>query len=194
MHGLTCPTKLEAGRTGRMKTIAVIAAATLLLAGCNAPKGGGGSSGGGGGGGGGSSGKAPKQGQGQQVDLVWHPAPAPGYWKVKLNHGQEEDPATATTKLDPDVGPTMFTVDISGAATFKDPGGLDVWEGANAKSQPQSGINSTQVLEPIVTKNGKRLIFFDLNYGSRAMLNYRLNFNNGVPSVDPIIDNGGGNW
>ena len=40
---------------------------------------------------------------------------------------------------------------------------------------------------------GRALIFWDLNEGAAVTLNYRLNFDSG-PSVDPIVDNGGGNW
>jgi hypothetical protein len=112
---------------------------------------------------------------------------------VKLNGGGEENPNAATTHLGTGTGPTMFVVDIQGSstATFKDPGGLSVWTGS--KSTPQAGINSTQILGPIITKQGK-LVFWDLNQGSSVTLNYSLHFNeNGVPSVDPIIDNGGGN-
>ena len=50
-------------------------------------------------------------------------------------------------------------------ASFKDPNGLSVWEGANAKSTPQQGVKSTQILGPIVTENGRKLIFYDLNQG-----------------------------
>jgi hypothetical protein len=178
MHGLTCATKLEAGRTRRLKTIAAIFAATLTVAGCSAPKVPG-------------SGNPVQPGPPQNVHLVWKQAT--NEWKVKLNGGGEENPNAATTHLPKGTGPTMFVVDIQGStpATFKDPGGLDVWEGVNAKAQPQTGINSTQILGPIVTKQGK-LVFWDLNQGNPATLNYRLNFDSG-PSVDPIIDNGGGN-
>lgn len=174
----------------RMKTIIAVSAAALVLAGCKnqastsnntVPPG---------------AHQPPAKGNNQSVELVWHPGTGsqPGTWKVKLNNGQEQDPATAKTTLNPEDGPTMFTVKVGGAATFKDDGGLDVWEGDNAKSQPQSGINSTQILGPIVSKSGKELTFFDLNYGDKVTLNYRLNFNGTVPSVDPIIDNGGGTW
>ena len=88
----------------------------------------------------------------------------------------------------------MFTVDIPNNVNvkFKDTAALDVWEGDNAKSQPQAGINSTQILGPIITNGGKQLIFFDLNQGPAVTLNYKLNFDQG-PSVDPIIGNGGHN-
>ena len=173
--------------------IALISAAALLVVGCDGKKEPGNAAGntvgntvapG--------SGKPHGPGTGQQVDLIWKQGT--NSWKVKLNNGPEQDPATATTSLALNVGPTMFTVNIGGSATFKDPGALDVWEGPGAKSSPQSGINSTQILGPIITKNGKTLIFYDMNYGSGVTINYRLNFNNGVPSVDPIIDNGGGTW
>jgi hypothetical protein len=161
-----------------MKTIAVIAAVTLLLAGCNARKVQGG-------------GKPPAAGATQKVHLVWQA----GAWKVSLNGGNPQSPNTAKITLTKDTGPTEFVMDIQGSTTvsFKDPGGLDVWEGVNAKSQPQTGINSTQVLGPTFSKNGKQLTFWDLNEGDPVTLNYRLNFDSG-PSVDPIIDNGGGNW
>ena len=132
------------------------------------------------------------QGTGQTVDLVWNNGN--GTWKVKLNNGSPQDPDTAKTTLAPGVGPTMFTVNISGSATFKDEGALDVWEGMNEKANPQPGINTTQILGPIITKNGKTLVFYDLNYGTGVRLNYQLNFNGTTPPVDPIIDNGGGNW
>jgi hypothetical protein len=170
-----------------MKTIAAIFGATLILAGCG---GGTGQTGGGGGGGGNPNPVQP--GADQKIHLVWKQAD--NAWKVKLNGGPEEDPKTATTKLDPGVGPTKFEVDIQGPSSppisFKDPGGLSVWTGS--KSAPQAGINSTQILGPIITKQGN-LIFWDLNQGDPVTLYYSLHFNNGVPSVDPIVDNGGGN-
>jgi len=132
------------------------------------------------------------QGEGQTVDLVWNNGN--GTWKVKLNNGNEQDPDTAKTTLDPEVGPTMFTVKIGGNATFKDEGALDVWEGKNEKSHHKDGINTTQILGPIISNNGKTLTFYDLNYGSAVRLNYQLNFKGTTPPVDPIIDNGGGTW
>ena len=177
MHGLTFATKLEAGRTRRLTTIATIATAALLVAGCGAPKVQGG-------------GNPKQQGPVQKVHLIWKGTE----WKVKLNNDpQEKDPKTAKTTLSQGTGPTMFVVDIqnSAPATFKDPGGLAVWTGS--KSAPQSGINSTEILGPVVTKQGKELVFWDLNQGGPVTLNYGLYFNeNGVPPVDPIIDNGGG--
>ena len=112
---------------------------------------------------------------------------------VKLNNGPEVKPALAKTTLAKGTGPTKFIVDITNypTATFKDPGGLSVWTGS--KSAPQSGINSTQILGPVVTDNGRKLIFYDLNQGPPVVLNYELHFNSGIKSVDPIVDNGGGN-
>jgi len=161
----------------RAKNIAAICAATLVLASC-------------GGGRSLTSGKPPKQGQTQRVRLVWKGSE----WKVQQNGGSEEDPAKAHTKIGKDIGPTMFVVDIAGnSATFSNSEPLSVWTGD--KNQPQSGINSTQIVGPIVEKDGKKLIFFDLNYGDPVSLNYSLHFNEpGVPAVDPIIDNDGGKW
>lgn len=157
-------------------------AATLILAGCNqrAP-----------GSGGGGTGKPPKAGTTQMIHLVWKGSD----WKVKLNGGGEEDPKTAKTSLAAGDGPTKFVVDIQGptTATFKDTGSLDAWEGVNAKSSPQVGVNSTQILGPSFTRDGKQMIFWDLNEGAPVTVNYRINLTTG-PSVDPIIDNGGGNW
>lgn len=176
MREFTCAITREVGGTGRMKTVAAIVAATLGLAGCGAPKAV-------------HNGNPAQPGPTQKIHLIWKGAE----WKVKLNGGNEEDPKTATTKLNKDVGPTMFEVDIQGAtqASFKDPGGLSVWTGDKLK--PQSGINSTQILGPIVTKRGNQsvLTFWDLNQGDHVVLNYSLHFDSG-PSVDPIIDNGGG--
>ena len=170
--------------TGRMKAILAVSAATLILAGCNGSKGGGG-------GGGAGTGKPPAAGATQKVHVVWQA----GAWKVSFNGGNPQNPSTAKTTLAQNAGPTMFVVDIQGptTASFKDPGGLDVREGVNAKSQPQTGIKSTQILGPTVSNGGKQLIFWDLNYGAPVTVNYRLNFDSG-PSVDPIVDNGGGNW
>ena len=169
----------------RTQTIVAISVAALLVAGCGDRKAPNNMA---------ASGpvKPVKQGNGQQVDLVWNNGSQT--WKVKLNGGNEKEPDEAITTLDPQVGPTMFTVNIGGAATFADEGALDVWEGKNEKANPKPGINSTQILEPIITKNGKTLIFYDLNYGDAVRLNYQLNFKGTVPPVDPIIDNGGGTW
>jgi hypothetical protein len=98
---------------GRVK-IAIVCAATMLLAGCVNPKPQGG-------------GNPIKQGQAQDVHLIWNPGL--NQWKVKLNNGPEQDPSKARTELPEGTGPTMFTVDIAGKpAAFKDPGGLTVWE------------------------------------------------------------------
>ena len=178
---LTYATELKVGRTGRMKTIAPIFAATLALAACGGQKVQGGGN------------PNPVQpGTSQKVHLVWKKAT--NEWKVKLNGGNEVNPAAAKTELPTGTGPTMFEVDIQGPGSstisFLDPGGLSVWTGS--KSTPQAGINSTQILGPVITKQGT-LIFWDLNQGDPVTLNYSLQFNNGVPSVDPIVDNGGGN-
>jgi hypothetical protein len=65
---------------------------------------------------------------------------------------------------------------------------LTVWAGP--KGTPQSGID-TQILGPVLTKDGK-LVFYDLNMGDPVKLSYSIHFQGNVPSVDPIIDNGGG--
>jgi hypothetical protein len=89
----------------------------------------------------------------------------------------------------------MFVVDIQGSSppTFKDPGALSVWTGS--KSAPQQGVNSTQILGPVIEKDGKSLVFYDLNYGDPVILYYGFSFKEpGIPPVDPIVNNGGGNW
>ena len=173
-----------------LKTIAALGAALLLLAGCGSGNGSGNGAGNGTGtaSSGGTAHQPHKPGPEQKVLLVWQQ----NDWMVQLNGGPATKPADAHTKLDKNVGPTKFVVDIAGntSATFDD-SSLSVWEGDNAKSQPQSGINSTQVLPPIITKNGKQLIFYDLNQDAAVTLNYQLGFKNGVKPVDPIIDNGG---
>ena len=154
------------------KTIA-IAAAALLLTGCQKAK---------------MQDSSPNKVPTEDVELKWK-AGSQDNWKVKLNGGAETEPKNAKTTLAQGADPTMFVVYISDNenVTFKDPGGLSVWEGA--KSSPQPGINSTQIIGPIVTNKGKTLVFFDLNRGNKVTLNYELHFNNGFPSVDPIIEN-----
>ena len=185
MGYFTRTTSMQAGASARRKAIAAIFAATLILAGCNNPKTGGTSTPGGGGA------KPEKQGPPQKIELVWKKAT--NSWKVKLNGGNEQDPKNAHTNLARNiVGPTQFEVSVNGGGNTPpsfsgDP--LSVWEGQGQKSSPQNGINTTQILGPIMTDHGT-LIFWDLNQGPQATLNYQLNFN-GAPPVDPIIDNGG---
>ena len=159
---------------GRLKQIAAVCAASVLLASCGHGQVRG-------------YGNPVKPGPAQLVHLIWKQAT--NQWMVKLNNGGEENPKTAKITLPKGTGPTMFVVDIVNypTASFKDPGALDVWENSKGTNP---GINSTQILGPIITKQGK-LVFYDLNQGSHVTLYYTLNFNNGVPSVDPIMDNGG---
>jgi hypothetical protein len=162
------------------KTLAMVGAATLMIAGCGAPKGGG-------------TGNPPpnpvKAGDTQQINLIWNKNK--NEWKVKLpGDPNEQNPKTAETHLAKGVGPTMFEFDIQGSSplpTFKD-GGLTVWEGD--KTNPGAGKPTTQILGPIITNKGK-LVFWDLNQGDPVRLGYSIQFN-GAPDVDPIIDNGGG--
>ena len=180
-----CTTTPEAGTIKRRKVIAAIFAATLMVAGCSGPKGGGqGTTTG--------NGNPAKSGPTQKILLVWNKAK--GEWKVKLNGGNAQDPKSALTTLDRNTtGPTMFEVSIDGGGsappTFTDDA-LWVWEGKGLKSSPKQGINSTQVLGPMMNNKGN-LIFWDLNQGDAVTLNYQFNFKNGIPPVDPIIDNGG---
>ena len=171
MSDLLYMPRLQAGRE-RLKTIAVISAAALAVAGCGGQQV--------------RGGNPAKPGPTQKVHLVWQT----NQWKVALNNNAPVDPASAKTDLARNTGPTMFEVDIQGntPASFKDPDGLSVWTGS--KSVPQSGINSVQILGPVVNKNGKQLVFWDLNQGDAVTLNYSLQFDSG-PSVDPIILNGG---
>jgi hypothetical protein len=167
----------NAGEARRLKRIALLGAAAMLVAGCGHKEVRGG------------NGNPPKPGPPQKIHLIWKT----GAWKVKIDGDpNEQDPKTALTTLSKGVGPTEFDVDIqkSAPATFKDDG-LAVWEGD--KSKPQAGINSTQILGPIVSADRKTLIFYDLNAGIPVKLSYSLSFNeNGIPSADPIINNGGG--
>lgn len=190
MYDLSLASKPGAGGRGRMTRIAAICAATLLLAGCEAQQ---------------APSNAAEQVQNnaaeqaqfplqiERVHLVWNPGQ--NKWMVKLNNGPEQDPAAAHTPLDPDSGAAMFIVDIAGNPpgdpTFKDPGGLTVWEGA--KSNPQG---STQIVGPVVATgpgNNKKMVFWDLNQGNAVKLYYSINLSDGT-SIDPIIDNGGGTW
>ena len=190
MHGMTEATRMRGGRIG-ITTIAVIAGATLIVTGCGAPRSGGGN---GTGNGGGSASPCPPApaapGPDQQVHLVWQS----NDWMVALGTNPPVKPANAHSQVARCVGPTKFVLDIVGntSASFMNQGALDVWEGDNAKSNRKQGINSTQILGPVITKDGK-LVFYDLNQGNAVTLNYQLNFNNGVKPVDPIMDNGGSN-
>ena len=175
MHGITCATSLEAGKTRRTKTFATIFAASLILADCGGPKTLG-------------NGNPPKQGTAEEVHLIWKQAT--NEWKVKLKNGPEVKPKDAITTLAKGTGPTMFVVDIAGnAATFSNTEPLTVWTGDKGQAKP--GIEGTQILGPIFAKGGK-LVFYDLNQGDPVRLNYAIHFNEaGIPSVDPIVDNGG---
>jgi len=154
------------------KTIA-IAAAAMLLAGCQKAE---------------VQGGPDYPGPTEEVKLKW--IEGQSKWMVQLRGQAEKEPKDAKTIIPQGADPTMFVVNISGHqdATFKNPGGLSVWEGENAKSLPQQGINSNQIIGPIVTENGRKLVFFDLNT-AQVTLNYALHFNNGIPTVDPIIEN-----
>lgn len=124
----------------------------------------------------------------ENVKLVWKQAT--NEWKVQLNGGGEMNPNAAKTTINKGDGPAIFIVDVAGqGATFRNPGGLSVWTGPKTNPAPP-GVNSTQILGPVITSNGK-MVFFDLNDGPAQTLNYAIHFTN-KPSVDPIIDNGGG--
>ena len=123
------------------------------------------------------------------VEVALHLDAATNIWTVDLDGSGKQNPKNAKTVIPTGADPTMFVVDIKGAQTFRNSDPLSVWEGANAKTLPQSGINSNQIIGPFVTKNRKSLVFFDLNQGNKVTLNYELHFNGGTPSVDPIIEN-----
>lgn len=177
MDDLSYSSKVQTAVTGRMMALAAVLGGSLLLAGCEARKAQ-------------APGNPPNPGPRQVVTLIPSGTAPNITWEVQFPGKQPQAPKTAKTILAQGVGPTMFVVQIAGPQTlsFKDPGGLSVWEGAGAKSSPQQGINSNQILGPIITKDGK-LVFFDLNQGNPVTLNYALHFNNGIPSVDPIIEN-----
>ena len=169
-----------------MTKMAAISAAALLLAGCEAQQ---------------AQNNAAEPlettaeqpllaGQPEEVHLIWKKDT--NEWMVKLNNDAEKKPKEAKTKLTKRSGPKMFIVDIQDApagTTFKNPGGMSAWEGEFDKNKPQSGINSTQILGPALS-DGK-LVFVHLNEyrPTPLFINYELHFNNGVKSVDPIIEN-----
>ena len=153
-----------------MSKITAIAAAALLLIGC---------------------GKAQMQRGHYKVPTVevgLHWDTATNKWLVDLDGTGKQNPKQAKTIIPTGADATMFVVDIAGAQTFKNSGPISIWECENAKSLPQSGINSNQIIGPFVTKNRKSLVFFDLNT-TKVTLNYELHFNSGIPTVDPIIEN-----
>lgn len=184
MHELQSEQKSGAA-SRRLKTIAVLGGAAMLLVGCEnghkvAP-------------GAGGKGNPVQQNKDiEKVHLVWKGSS----WKVKLNNDpNEQDPKAAETKIGQGIGPTMFEVDIQGSnptPTFSDSGALQAWVGGKSNTHP-AGISTTQILGPIVTDNGKTLYFFDLNQGDPVKISYSLSFKGtNIPVADPIIDNGGG--
>ena len=160
------------------KKIGVLCAATMLLASCGHQRTG--------------NGNPVAPGPDQQVHLIWKQAT--NEWMVKINNGPEVKPADAHTPVPKGTGPTKVTVDIVGntPASFKNQGALSAWT-TGSKSQPQNGINSTQILGPVVTEDGK-LVFYDLNQGDAVTIYYSIHLDNSPkPDVDPIMDNGGSN-
>lgn len=177
MNYHSCGSEPQAGGTGRATKFAAILAASLLLASCADRKAQ-------------APGKPPKQGPPRTVTLVPSGSGSNTTWMVRLDGGAPQNPETATTKIGHKVGPTKFTVNIAGNPAdiqFKAQDPLTVWAGA--KSAPQPGID-TQILGPILTDQGQ-LVFWDLNMGAAVKLSYSIHFEGDIPSVDPIIDNGG---
>jgi hypothetical protein len=175
---LSCACEPGALGPAAVKKIVVVCAATMILAGC--------------GHGGVRGNNPPPAGPDQQVHLIWKQAT--NEWMVKINNGPEVKPSDAHTPLPKGTGPTKVTVDIAGntLASFKNSGGLSAWT-TGSKLQPQNGINSTQILGPVVTKDGK-LVFYDLNQGDAVTIYYSIHLDNSPkPDVDPIMDNGGSN-
>jgi hypothetical protein len=162
-----------------MKTIAAISVVALLLAGCEARKAQ-------------TAGKPPNPGPPQIVTLVPSGSGASTTWKVQFPGKSPENPKTAKTIIAPNAGPTKFTVNIAGDPNlykFRAQNPLSVWAGP--KDPPKSGID-TQIVGPTLEQG--KLVFWDLNYGPPVKLSYSIHFEGNVPSVDPIIENGGGNW
>jgi hypothetical protein len=158
------------------KKIGVLCAATMLLASCGHQRTG--------------NGNPIPPGPDQQVHLVWQG----NEWLVGVGGANPVKPSDAHTKIPRYTGPTKITVDIVGntPASFKNQGALSAWT-TGSKSQPQNGINSTQILGPVVTKDGK-LVFYDLNQGDAVTIYYSIHLDNSPkPDVDPIMDNGGSN-
>lgn len=163
-----------------MKKIAALSVAALLLAGCEARQAQ-------------TAGKPPNPGPPQIITLVPSGSGASTTWKVLLaGNSQPQDPDKATTVIGENVGPTKFTVNIAGnpaGIKFRAQNPLSVWAGP--KFPAQSGID-TQIVGPIFEQG--KLVFWDLNYGPKVTLSYAIHFEGNVPSVDPIIENGGGTW
>lgn len=183
MHSISAAAKQELARSERRKTIAVILAATLVLAGCGSKSGTGGNAGG-------NVGvttqfkKPMKKGDDQTVRLHWKD----GKWWVNINGGPDKDPSTATSDLKKDVGPSKFEVTIAGkSTTFAAADPLQVWEDSKTSNPP----GTTQILGPDISRDGKKLTFYDLNQGPAMKLYYSITLANGE-KIDPIIDNGGG--
>ena len=180
MQDLTFADKLGAVGAKRIMGLAAILGGSLLLAGCEARKAQ-------------APGKPPNPGPPQIVTLVPTGSGAATTWKVLLpGNPQPQDPDKAETVLGVGVGPTKFIVNVAGNPNdfkFRAQDPLSVWAGP--KFPAKSGVD-TQIVG-VGLEQGK-LVFWDLNYGPKQKLSYSIHFDGNVPSVDPIIDNGGGTW
>ena len=119
--------------------------------------------------------------------------PETSSWKV-AHDGKSGKKSTdyPKVKLKQDTGAHVITFDIEGSNTItfsNDP--IWVVSGTTKPSQkPLPGADNGQIGGWKVMNNGKQLVVIDWN-DAPGDLAYQLNFN-GHPSLDPVIQNGGG--
>jgi hypothetical protein len=126
-------------------------------------------------------------------EVVLNPlAGGPGQnWKVDHNGQSGSDPAHFPhVQLPPDAGPYLIHFTIQGPNGIKfgpDP----IW--VQPGSKPAVSGKDQQIVAVLPSKDGKELFVVDWNHGNQTDLYYAMNFV-GHGRLDPIIDNGGGNF
>ena len=117
----------------------------------------------------------------------------PGHnWNVGHDGKNGSDPSTyPIVSLPEKSGPYIVHFTIQGPGSIKFASTDPVW--VQAGSKPTTSVLDAQVAGVVQSADGRELFVLDKNSGNNAQLYYRLNFN-GHGFLDPIIDNGGGNF
>jgi hypothetical protein len=126
-------------------------------------------------------------------EVVLNPlAGGPGHdWKVDHNGKSGSDPATyPVVSLPAKSGPYLVHFTIQGSNNIKF---ATAPIAVQAGSKPTGPGVDPQIAAYLPSKDGKELFVLDKNDGNGVQLFYQLSFN-GHASLDPIIDNGGGNF
>lgn len=117
----------------------------------------------------------------------------PGHnWTVGHNGKSGSDPSTyPIVSLPAKGGPYIVHFTIQGPGSIKFASTNPVWVQAGSKPSV-SGLDA-QIAAVVPSADGRELFVLDKNSGNNVQLYYKLNFD-GHGSLDPIIDNGGGNF